>query len=130
MCKKIFRLRLPTIIRDGWNSRILRVALALILEIPFACMGGLAQTTLPASGAVILGSPTDHSIRVFVTFPANQEEVYLEYAESPSTVTQQTAIQRNILANQPYQETVTGLAPDREYTYRIRYRSQIGRAHV
>ena len=99
--------------------------LLLCLLLPFLETGRLeAQSGLPESGAAILGAPTDRSVAVYVTFPGNQNAVYVEYGETSSgTFSQQTSIRQAIQANLPYQEVLSNLQRDTEYSYRVRYRT-------
>ncbi|MBL8191086.1 MAG: metallophosphoesterase, partial [Acidobacteria bacterium] len=82
-----------------------------------------AQTSESFGGNIVLGRPTDRSITVNVLFTANQDSVYLEYGESPGLLTQQTTPKPNIRANEPFEDVISGLQPNRRYYYRVRYRA-------
>ncbi|MBL8172843.1 MAG: metallophosphoesterase [Acidobacteria bacterium] len=82
-----------------------------------------AQTSESFGGNIVLGRPTDRSITVNVLFTANQDSVYLEYGENPGLLTQQTAPKQNIRANEPFEDIISGLQPNRRYFYRVRYRA-------
>ena len=81
-----------------------------------------AQTSESFGGNIVLGRPTDRSITVNVLFTANQDSVYLEYGESSGALMQQTAPKQNIRANEPFEDVISGLEPNRRYYYRVRYR--------
>ena len=83
----------------------------------------LAQTSESFGGNIVLGRPTDRSITVNVLFTANQDSVYLEYGDVSGALTQQTTPKQNIRANEPFEDIISGLQPNRRYFYRVRYRA-------
>jgi uncharacterized protein (TIGR03437 family) len=81
-----------------------------------------AQTTENFGGTIVLGRPTGRSITVNVLFAADQDTVYLDYGEKSGALDRQTPRRQGIKANVPYQEVISGLEPDKRYSYRVRSR--------
>lgn len=96
----------------------------MITTLFFALMQ--AQTSESFGGNIVLGRPTDRSITVNVLFTADHDSVYLEYGVLPGALAQQTQPQSGIKAGVPYQEVIAGLAANRRYYYRVRYRKNPG----
>ena len=79
-----------------------------------------AGTPVAFTGTVVLGAPTDHSIKASV-FSENQGgTVYLAYGTAPGSYDAQTAPVA-LVAGQPLQIDITGLARDTRHCYRLYY---------
>jgi hypothetical protein len=84
---------------------------------PAGCAGG--DTTAGSfRGNVVLGSPTDRSIRANVFAPDQSGRVWLAYGTQPGVYPHQTAPQA-LRAGQPLEITLDGLAPATAYRYRL-----------
>ena len=73
-------------------------------------------------GNVVLGSPTDRSVRASVFAPDQGGEVWIEYGTTPGVYERQTAAQ-TLTAGRPAELLIDGLQPDTDYVYRLQFRS-------
>lgn len=89
-------------------------------------MVATAQSSETFGGNIVLGRPTDRSVTVNALFTADHDSVYVEYGEQAGAYSKQTAPKAGIRANVPYQETLSDLAANTRYVYRIRYRKAAG----
>jgi hypothetical protein len=95
----------------------------------FTALVGVASTVLgqPASGSgELLGRPTDHSVTLSVV-PDVGCDAFVEFMTDTSAAWSPTEPVR-LAAAAPAQILLTGLEPDREYTYRLRRRPIGGNA--
>jgi hypothetical protein len=76
-------------------------------------------------GNVVLGSPTDRSVRANVFAPDQGGEVWVEYGTTPGAYDRQTAAQA-LAAGRPAEVLIDGLQPDTDYVYRLQFRSADG----
>ncbi len=83
-----------------------------------------SQTAETFPGFINLGRPTDRSMTINITYPMDLAFQYLEYGEQPDALSRQTAVRQGIRANQPCQEVLSDLAPNRHYYYRVRHKKQ------
>ena len=81
-----------------------------------------AEVSESFAGNIILGRPTDRAVTVNVLFPGDHDAVYLEYGDQQGKLRSTTRLRRNIRANVPYEEIISGLEPNRRYHYRVCYR--------
>jgi uncharacterized repeat protein (TIGR01451 family)/uncharacterized repeat protein (TIGR02543 family) len=79
----------------------------------------MKATTISFTGEELLGKPTGHSITINIV-PASTIEYHYQYGTSSGSYTAQTA---NVTATggQPHEVTITGLNPNTQYYYRMRY---------
>lgn len=86
----------------------------------------LAPVTVTFTGTELLGRPTDTSISVKVVPDANID-LYYEYGTTSGSYTAQTT-QTTASAGEPKAVEITGLTPNTQYFYRMRYRASGGSA--
>jgi len=78
-----------------------------------------AATTITFTAEELLGKPTDTSITINIV-PASTIEYHYQYGTAPGTYTGQSA-NATATGGQPHEITITGLAADTKYYYRMRY---------
>jgi hypothetical protein len=88
---------------------------------------GVSGPTGPADlhGSVLLGAPTDTSIRVSILSPDQTGTVSIQYGTSPGLYTGETGAAA-VAPGVPTVVAVGGLTADRAYRYRIRFLSSDG----
>ena len=74
------------------------------------------------TGNVVLGSPTDSSIKVNVFSPDQAGTIYVAYGKNSGVYEQQTA-QLDMAAGTPVELSLAGLLANTQYYYRLYYRS-------
>ena len=79
------------------------------------------------TGNVVLGSPTDTSIKVNVFSPSQSGTVFLVYGTASGTSTRQSPA-ATLVAATPLELSLDGLSPDTQYTYRLYYQASTGSA--
>jgi PKD repeat protein len=78
-------------------------------------------------GSVLLGSPTETSIKANVVSPDQSGTVWLKYGTSPGTYDKQTA-PTALSAGKPLIMSVDGLTGDTRYYYRLYFQPSVGTA--
>ena len=73
-----------------------------------------------SEGSVLLGNATDKSVEIAIHFKSDAEAV-IEYGASGESANQKSET-LNLKAGTPLQAKLTGLKPDTEYSYRLRYK--------
>ena len=87
--------------------------------------GGGSAAPSGFRGNVVLGSPTDRSVRANVFAPDQGGEVWIEYGTTPGVYERQTAAQ-TLAVGRPAELLIDGLQPDTDYVYRLQFRSADG----
>ncbi len=106
----------------GRLSRAARLVTALLVLLSLA--GGpatpiRAAETITFTAEELLGKPTDTSITINIV-PAGTIEYHYQYGTTSGALDLQTANYTATL-NQPHEITISGLAADTQYFYRMRY---------
>ena len=113
-----------------WNKPASRIQLTrigrvfILLVFVLSLVGGSA-TSITAATAItftaeeLLGKPEDTSIAINI-IPASTIEYHYQYGTSPGSYPSQTA-DSTATGGQPSEVTITGLTPNTQYYYRMRY---------
>lgn len=72
------------------------------------------------NGNIVLGSPSDTSIKASVFSSSQSGKIQIRYGTTPGVYSVQTE-QKELVANQASELTLTGLKPDTRYYYRLDY---------
>jgi hypothetical protein len=83
-----------------------------------------AASTISFSGEELLGKPTNNSITINIV-PVSTIEYYYEYGVASGVYTEQTPYEE-ATGGQPHEVVITGLDPDTQYFYRMRYHAPGG----
>ncbi len=103
------------------TKRCLAVLLAIVLLSNLAITVNLVYgaSTITFTGEELLGKPTNTSITINIV-PASTIEYHYQYGTSSGSYTMQTS-NSTATGGQPHEVTITGLNPDTQYFYRMRY---------
>lgn len=103
----------------------IRLTLQTALEASCASNGGGSVALGSFRGNIVLGSPTDRSIKANVFAPDQSGTVWIAYGIAPGAYTHQTAAQA-LAAGQPLEIALDDLAPDTAYRYRLHFQPASG----
>ena len=77
------------------------------------------------SGTIVLGAPTDTSVKANVFSPAQSGSAYISYGTSSGVYNRQTAT-KAVSAGTPLEFAMDGLASDTQYYYRLHFNNSAG----
>ena len=103
------------------TAKVKIALLAMLLIGASSLCGSLhGATSITFSGEELLGKPTNTSIAVNI-IPSTSIEYQYQYGTSSASYSGQTS-NRTATGGQPDEVTISGLTPDTQYYYRMRYR--------